>query len=80
MHCYFLHLIKSLRLADNGVLKVASEPSKDAQLSDICMGTSAAPTYLPAYYFQNGDEEFNLIDGGIAANNPVINILNSMQI
>lgn len=52
-----------------------TEPSKDAQLSDICLATSAAPTYLPAHYFQNGDREFNLIDGGIAANNPVMNNL-----
>lgn len=48
-----------------------TEPSKDAQLSDICISTSAAPTYLPAHYFQNGDREFNLIDGTVAANNPV---------
>ena len=27
----------------------------DAQLSDICIGTSAAPTYLPAHEFQNKD-------------------------
>ncbi|CAI9786413.1 unnamed protein product [Fraxinus pennsylvanica] len=51
-------------------------PTLDARLSDICIGTSAAPTYLPAYYFKNqykqGDvREFNLIDGGVAANNPV---------
>ncbi|KAI7735250.1 hypothetical protein M8C21_030824, partial [Ambrosia artemisiifolia] len=50
--------------------QVPREPSMDAQLSDICIGTSAAPTYLPAHYFQNADREFNLIDGGIAANNP----------
>ncbi|KAL4582318.1 hypothetical protein LXL04_006865 [Taraxacum kok-saghyz] len=50
--------------------QVPREPSTDALLSDICMGTSAAPTYLPAYYFQNGDREFNLVDGGVAANNP----------
>ncbi|GKC48742.1 patatin-like protein 1, partial [Tanacetum coccineum] len=50
--------------------KVPREPSLDVQLSDICIGTSAAPTYLPAHYFQNGDREFNLIDGGVAANNP----------
>lgn len=54
-------------------LKVPREPSTDAQLSDICIGTSAAPTYLPGHYFQNGDREFNLIDGGIVANNPVSN-------
>ncbi|CAL5383684.1 unnamed protein product [Camellia sinensis] len=49
----------------------------DARLSDICISTSAAPTYLPAYQFENQDEEgnvreFNLIDGGVAANNPAL--------
>lgn len=48
----------------------------DAQLSDICISTSAAPTYLPAHYFKTKNHkgevrEFNLIDGGVAANNPV---------
>ena len=48
----------------------------DALLSDICIGTSAAPTYLPAYYFETKENsekvrEFNLIDGAVAANNPV---------
>ncbi|GJX92586.1 retrotransposon protein, putative, ty1-copia subclass [Tanacetum coccineum] len=47
----------------------------NAQLSDICISTSAAPTYFPAHYFKNKDangngQEFNLIDGGVAANNP----------
>jgi len=48
----------------------------DAKLSDICIGTSAAPTVLPSYYFQSTYEDgktwdFDLIDGGIAASNPV---------
>ncbi|RZR77544.1 hypothetical protein BHM03_00002656 [Ensete ventricosum] len=48
----------------------------DAQLSDVCISTSAAPTYLPAHHFKTKNHkgevlEFNLIDGGIAANNPV---------
>ncbi|KAL5821646.1 hypothetical protein ACOSQ3_023528 [Xanthoceras sorbifolium] len=52
-------------------------PVLDAKLSDICIGTSAAPTYFPAYYFKNQDKhgntrEFNLIDGGVAANNPAL--------
>ncbi|XP_054782237.1 patatin-like protein 1 isoform X2 [Prosopis cineraria] len=47
-------------------------PGLDAQLSDICIGTSAAPTYLPPYPFKNGETEFNLIDGGIIANNPAL--------
>ena len=51
-------------------------PYLNALLSDICIGTSAAPTYLPAHYFETEDSEgkvkkFNLIDGGMAANNPV---------
>ncbi|XP_065622292.1 patatin-like protein 2, partial [Quercus suber] len=55
--------------------KVKKNPSMDALLSDICIGTSAAPTFLPAYYFETNDpkmgvREFNLIDGGVAANNP----------
>ena len=53
------------------------DPSMDALLSDICISTSAAPTYLPAHQFETKDStgkvrEFNLIDGGVAANNPVI--------
>ncbi|XP_031117083.1 patatin-like protein 1 [Ipomoea triloba] len=49
----------------------------DVQLSDVCIGTSAAPTYLPAHYFKNYDaqgkeREFNLVDGGVAANNPTL--------
>ena len=53
-----------------------SHPVLDAALSDICISTSAAPTYFRGHYFTNKDEngqekEFNLIDGGIAANNPV---------
>uniref|UniRef100_A0A8I6WKC2 PNPLA domain-containing protein n=1 Tax=Hordeum vulgare subsp. vulgare TaxID=112509 RepID=A0A8I6WKC2_HORVV len=49
----------------------------DALLSDICISMSAAPTYLPAHYFKTEDshgntKEFNLIDGGVAANNPAL--------
>ncbi|KAM7510360.1 hypothetical protein LguiB_009235 [Lonicera macranthoides] len=48
---------------------------KDALLSDICLSTSAAPTYLPGHYFETKDangnaRSFDLIDGGVAANNP----------
>ena len=54
--------------------------AKNARLSDICISTSAAPTYLPAHYFEtkeaNGKtRSFNLIDGGVAANNPVSSLL-----
>ncbi|KAL3732802.1 hypothetical protein ACJRO7_022341 [Eucalyptus globulus] len=49
----------------------------NALLSDICISTSAATTYLSAHYFETQDftgkvREFNLIDGGGAANNPTL--------
>ncbi|PWA41851.1 PATATIN-like protein 5 [Artemisia annua] len=62
--------IKNMQPTIFSSFQVSREPSLDVQLSDICIGTSAAPTYLPAHFFQNGDREFNLIDGGVAANNP----------
>ncbi|KAL5706042.1 hypothetical protein ACHQM5_024256 [Ranunculus cassubicifolius] len=49
---------------------------KNPKLSDICISTSAAPTFLPAHYFVTKDPKngtsrvFDLIDGGVAANNP----------
>ncbi|KAM1134040.1 hypothetical protein ACFX19_043923 [Malus domestica] len=51
--------------------------SIDALLSDICIATSAAPTYLPAHHFKTKTStgetrEFDLIDGGVAANNPAL--------
>ncbi|KAG6729298.1 hypothetical protein I3842_01G020600 [Carya illinoinensis] len=50
---------------------------KNARLADVCIGTSAAPTFFPAHYFETKDAEgnsrsFNLIDGGVAANNPTM--------
>nr|GMD57809.1 patatin-like protein 2 [Ipomoea batatas] len=54
---------------------VKDSPEKNAKLSDICIGTSAAPTYFPGHYFETTDAngakvEYNLVDGGVAANNP----------
>ncbi|KAJ8546139.1 hypothetical protein K7X08_018722 [Anisodus acutangulus] len=51
--------------------------SKNAQLSDICLSTSAAPTYFPVHYFETKDAQgkirtFDLVDGGVAANNPTL--------
>ena len=58
-------------------MQARSTPLKNALLSDVCISTSAAPTYLPAHYFKTQDaggkaREYNLIDGGVAANNPAI--------
>ncbi|XP_076913021.1 patatin-like protein 3 isoform X2 [Bidens hawaiensis] len=54
----------------------------NANLSDICIATSAAPAYLPPHYFETTQEEgevikentceFHLLDGGVAANNPTL--------
>ncbi|XP_004291128.1 PREDICTED: patatin group A-3-like [Fragaria vesca subsp. vesca] len=58
--------------------EVKKKDSLNALLSDICIATSAAPTYLPAHHFQTKDcstgeaREFDLIDGGVAANNPAL--------
>ena len=53
------------------IMQLKAYPSLDAKLSDITLGTSAAPTLLPPYYFENDGTEFNLVDGAAAANNPV---------
>ncbi|KAK9136062.1 hypothetical protein Syun_015392 [Stephania yunnanensis] len=57
--------------------EVKKSSDTDARLADICIGTSAAPTYLPAHYFKTqgkdkNTQEFNIIDGGVAANNPTL--------
>ncbi|KAI8548705.1 hypothetical protein RHMOL_Rhmol07G0294900 [Rhododendron molle] len=69
--------VKHLQPTIFSTYEVKKTPSLDARLSDICISTSAAPTYLPAYNFKNQyDEgsvrEFNLVDGGVVANNPAL--------
>ncbi|KAJ4701791.1 Patatin [Melia azedarach] len=69
--------IKRLQPTIFSSYQVKEKLSLDALLSDICIGTSAAPTYLPAHCFETKDTEgkvteFNLIDGGVAANNPTL--------
>ncbi|KZV31667.1 hypothetical protein F511_00471 [Dorcoceras hygrometricum] len=69
--------IKNLQPTIFSSYETKNSPAMDALLSDICIGTSAAPTYFPAHYFTNDDgsgnsSEFNLIDGGVAANNPTL--------
>ncbi|CAM0874007.1 unnamed protein product [Alopecurus aequalis] len=55
------------------------DPLKNAHLSDICISTSAAPTFFPAHFFKIQDplgkvpdREYHLVDGGVAANNPTM--------
>ncbi|KAL4332251.1 hypothetical protein GQ457_07G025650 [Hibiscus cannabinus] len=75
--------IKKLQPKIFSSYEVKNNPCKNALLSDICIGTSAAPTYLPAHQFETKDstgkvEEFNLIDGGVAANNPTLVAINEV--
>ncbi|XP_073132654.1 patatin-like protein 2 [Henckelia pumila] len=75
--------IRSLQPVIFSTSEVKNNPSLDASLSDICIGTSAAPTYLPAHYFETKDSwgnkrKFNLIDGGVAANNPTLIAINQV--
>ncbi|OEL23575.1 Patatin-like protein 3 [Dichanthelium oligosanthes] len=58
-------------------LEAEREAHKNAYLADVCLATSAAPTFLPARSFCTWDSggephEFQLIDGGVAANNPTM--------
>ncbi|KAG0562826.1 hypothetical protein KC19_9G174300 [Ceratodon purpureus] len=52
------------------------DPLEDPTLAEVCRGTSAAPTYLPAVHFTttnddtNAYRDFHLVDGGVVCNNP----------
>ncbi|KAL2318600.1 hypothetical protein Fmac_032476 [Flemingia macrophylla] len=75
--------IKSMQPVVFSSYQVKKSTILDAKLSDICISTSAAPTYLPAYNFSNQDSEgnlheFNLIDGGVCANNPTLVSMNDV--
>lgn len=65
------------------ISQLKKRPDLNASLSDICISTSAAPTYLPAHSFEtkthHGVSKFDLIDGGVAANNPVHNLIIQMK-
>ncbi|XP_056169581.1 patatin-like protein 1 [Syzygium oleosum] len=69
--------IKKLQPVLFSSYEVSKNSSLDAQVSDICISTSVAPTYLAVHYFGIVDEagrahEFNLIVGGMVANNPTL--------
>ncbi|KAL5204428.1 hypothetical protein ABZP36_009299 [Zizania latifolia] len=72
--------VKNLQPIVFSTYEAKNEPLKNAKLSDICISTSAAPTYFPAHFFTTTDDsgksresrEFHLIDGGVAANNPTM--------
>ncbi|EEE68866.1 hypothetical protein OsJ_27669 [Oryza sativa Japonica Group] len=72
--------IKLLQPTIFSTYNARKDVSKNALLSDVCISTSAAPTYLPGHRFETTDKdgkprEFNLVDGGFAANNPKTEIV-----
>ncbi|XP_060199482.1 patatin-like protein 2 [Lycium barbarum] len=69
--------IKNMQPTIFSTYEARENPLMDAKLSDVCISSSAAPTYLPAHHFRTQDKdenfyEFNLVDGGVAANNPAL--------
>ncbi|XP_047308450.1 patatin-like protein 2 [Impatiens glandulifera] len=69
--------IKELQPTIFSTYEAKNNPCMNALLSDICISTSAAPTYLPTHHFEIKEssgsvKEFNLTDGGVAANNPTL--------
>lgn len=52
------------------------DPLCNPTLGEVCRGTSAAPTFLPAVQFTTTNEatgeirNYNLVDGGVVCNNP----------
>ncbi|CAH9131414.1 unnamed protein product [Cuscuta epithymum] len=70
---YDVHRLKPVIFSS---FQARKEASKNPKLADVCIATSAAPIYLPPHRFElqssQGIEKFNLVDGGVAANNPVL--------
>ncbi|EES01907.1 patatin-like protein 3 isoform X1 [Sorghum bicolor] len=70
--------VKCVKPTIFSTFKARSDTLMNARLGDVCIGTSAAPTVLPAHYFETVDyhtgssRSFNIIDGGLAANNPTL--------
>jgi len=62
----------------HGAVKAKRNPLENPPLKLVCQASTAAPTYLPAVQFSIPDHpaphtrQFNMVDGGVAANNPVI--------
>ncbi len=55
----------------------SAQPLYDVQVKKACRATTAVPIFFPAAEFSgdrnqpDGTKEFNVIDGGIAVNDPV---------
>ncbi|TVU03055.1 hypothetical protein EJB05_51383, partial [Eragrostis curvula] len=69
--------IRNMQRVIFSTFEAKREAHKNALLTDVCIGTSAAPTFFPPTSFKTKDAkgkpyEYNLIDGGVAANNPTL--------
>ncbi|RVX01528.1 Patatin-like protein 2 [Vitis vinifera] len=47
-------------------------PKSSLPLRQAVLGSAAAPTYFPRHHFQADGKIYNLVDGGMAANNPTL--------
>lgn len=50
----------------------ANRMKSDIKLADVIMSTTAAPYYFPPHEFVGDGKRYCLVDGGVAANNPVM--------
>ena len=69
--------IKLLQPVIFSTLDAKWDALKNPKLADVCISTSAAPTFLPGHEFQTKDSKgntrnFDMVDGGVAANNPTL--------
>ena len=53
----------------------AKRTNSEVRLEDVVVSTSAAPVYFPFRKFEADGRQHLLVDGGLAANNPVITFL-----
>ncbi|XVF57160.1 hypothetical protein PTKIN_Ptkin06aG0181900 [Pterospermum kingtungense] len=57
-------------------LKAKRDELENPKLLDVCLSTSAAPYFLPLRKFEirkpNRTRQFNMVDGGVAVNNPTL--------
>jgi len=51
---------------------ISKDSSYDWNVTDIARSTSAAPTFFPPNHLTKGNEDYDLVDGGVFVNNPAM--------
>jgi uncharacterized protein len=51
---------------------ISKDSSYDWNVTDIARSTSAAPTFFPPNRLTKGNEDYDLVDGGVFVNNPAM--------